>query len=172
MGSLSSLQKSEFLKLIISFFHYFWSQNWDQWHKMSRKNTHKYFFYLAPHQSNSQSSIISFGYVDFYAKIFLILYPWSWNSITGNAIMNTSNLLKKKEVYQTWWAHPSIQTTTRFFAMQCFARDDFHHDIPEIKTNLIKFISPKTTILIASANLIIFLLTKKCYNIPRWSYNM
>ena len=86
--------------------------------------------------------------------------------------MNTSNLLKKIKSYQTWWANPSIQTTTRFFAMQCFARDGFHHDIPEIKTNLIKFISPKTTILIASANLIIFLLTKKCYNIPRWSYNM
>jgi hypothetical protein len=41
-GSLSSLQKSEFLKLIISFFHYFWCQNWDQWHKMSGKNTHIY----------------------------------------------------------------------------------------------------------------------------------
>ena len=27
---LSSLQKSEFLKLIISFLHYFWCQNWDQ----------------------------------------------------------------------------------------------------------------------------------------------
>ena len=45
-GSLSSLQKSEFLKLIISFFHYFWCQNWDQWHKMSGKNTHIYFFYF------------------------------------------------------------------------------------------------------------------------------
>ena len=40
MGSLSSLQKSEFLKLIILFFHYFWCQNWDQWHKMSGKITH------------------------------------------------------------------------------------------------------------------------------------
>ena len=29
----------------------------------------------------------SFEYVDFYAKIFLILYPCSWNSITGNAII-------------------------------------------------------------------------------------
>ena len=46
MGSLSSLQKSEFVKLIISFFHYFWCQNWDQWHKMSGKNTHIYFFYF------------------------------------------------------------------------------------------------------------------------------
>ena len=45
-GSLSSLQKSEFLKLIIWFFHYFWCQNWDQWHKMSGKNTHIYFFYF------------------------------------------------------------------------------------------------------------------------------
>ena len=40
MESLSSLQKSEVLKLIISFFHYFWCQNWNQCHKMSGKNTH------------------------------------------------------------------------------------------------------------------------------------
>ena len=44
--SLSSLQKSEFLKLIISFFHYFGCQNWDQCHKMSGKNTYIYFFYF------------------------------------------------------------------------------------------------------------------------------
>ena len=43
MGSISSLGKSEFLKLISSFFHYFWCQNWDQWHKMSGKNTHIFF---------------------------------------------------------------------------------------------------------------------------------
>ena len=35
--SLSSLQKLEFLKLIISFFHYFWWQNWDQCHKWVEK---------------------------------------------------------------------------------------------------------------------------------------
>ena len=46
MGSPSGLQKSGFLKLIISFFHYFWCQNWDLWHKMRGKNTHIYFFYL------------------------------------------------------------------------------------------------------------------------------
>ena len=45
-GSLSSLQKSEFLKLIFSFFHYFWCQNQDQWHKMSGKNTHIHIFYF------------------------------------------------------------------------------------------------------------------------------
>ena len=45
-GSLSSLQKSEILKLIISLFRWFWCQNWDQWHKMSEKNTHIYFFYF------------------------------------------------------------------------------------------------------------------------------
>ena len=42
--SLSSLQKSEFLKLIISLSHYFFCQNWDQWHKMSEKNNHVYIF--------------------------------------------------------------------------------------------------------------------------------
>ena len=45
-GSLCSLKKSEFLKLIISFFHYFWCQNRDQWHKMSGKNTHIRMFYF------------------------------------------------------------------------------------------------------------------------------
>ena len=45
-GSLRSLKKSEFLKLIISFFHYFWCQNQDQWHKMSGKNTHIRIFYF------------------------------------------------------------------------------------------------------------------------------
>ena len=28
----------------------------------------------------------SFGYINFKVKIFLILYPRTWNSITGNAI--------------------------------------------------------------------------------------
>ena len=45
-GGLRSLQKSEFLKLIISFFHYFWCQNQDQCHKMSGKNTHMCIFYF------------------------------------------------------------------------------------------------------------------------------
>ena len=46
IGSHSSLHKSEIFKLIISFFHYFWCQNWDQWYKMSGKNTHIYIFYF------------------------------------------------------------------------------------------------------------------------------
>ena len=36
--------------------------------------------------SKTQNSIISFGYVDSYAKIFLILYPPLGNSTTGIAI--------------------------------------------------------------------------------------
>ena len=40
-----------------------------------------------PLNSNSQNSIISFGYVDFYAKIFLILYTRFENSTTRTAIM-------------------------------------------------------------------------------------
>ena len=43
----------------------------------------------APHLSEPQKSIISLGYVDFHTKIFLILYLWSWNSITDIAIMGT-----------------------------------------------------------------------------------
>jgi len=31
-GILSSLQKSQFLNLNISFLHYFWCQNWNQWY--------------------------------------------------------------------------------------------------------------------------------------------
>ena len=38
--------KSEFLKLIILFFPYFWQQNLNQCHKLSWKNTHIYFFYF------------------------------------------------------------------------------------------------------------------------------
>ena len=43
-----------------------------------------------PHYTNSQKSIISFGYVDFYAKIFPILYPLLENSTTRTTILNTS----------------------------------------------------------------------------------
>ena len=43
-------------------------------------------FLTARHYSNSQNSIISFGYVDFQPKTFLILYPFLENSITGIAI--------------------------------------------------------------------------------------
>ena len=45
-GGLRSLQKLEFLKLIISFLQYFCCQNWNQWHKMSGKKPHIYFFYF------------------------------------------------------------------------------------------------------------------------------
>ena len=37
---------SAVLKMIISFFHYFWCQNWDQWHEMSGKTTHIYILFL------------------------------------------------------------------------------------------------------------------------------
>ena len=38
--------KISVLKLTILFFQYFWCQNWDQWHKLSGKNTHIYFFFF------------------------------------------------------------------------------------------------------------------------------
>ena len=38
--------KSEFLELIVSFFHYFWCQNWDQWQKMSGKTPIYISFYF------------------------------------------------------------------------------------------------------------------------------
>ena len=40
---LSSLQKAEFLKLIVLFLHYFWHQIRDQWLKLSGKNTQIFF---------------------------------------------------------------------------------------------------------------------------------
>ena len=43
-------------------------------------------FLTPPHDTNSQNSIISFGYVDSYATIFLILYPLLENSTTRIAI--------------------------------------------------------------------------------------
>ena len=43
---LRSFQKSAFLKLTILIFQYFWHQNWDQWQKLSGKNTHIFFSYL------------------------------------------------------------------------------------------------------------------------------
>ena len=43
---LRSFQKSAFLKLTILFCQYFCCQNWDQWHKLSGKNTHIIFFYF------------------------------------------------------------------------------------------------------------------------------
>ena len=44
----------------------------------------------APHYSNSQNSIISSGYVNFYAKILLILYTPFENSTTRIAILNNN----------------------------------------------------------------------------------
>ena len=44
-------------------------------------------FLTARHFTNSKNSIISIGYVDFWAKIFSFLYPRTWNSITGIAII-------------------------------------------------------------------------------------
>ena len=43
-------------------------------------------FLAARLYTNSKNSIISFGYVDFKGKIFLILYLRTWNSITSIAI--------------------------------------------------------------------------------------
>ena len=62
-----------FLKLIISFFHYFWYPKLRSVAQKEWKNTHIYFFYLTT--------------VDFYAKTFPILYPCFENSTTGNAII-------------------------------------------------------------------------------------
>ena len=51
-------------------------------------------FLTAP-KLKTQNSIISFGYVDSYAKIFLILYPPLENSTTGIAIPGKISPLSK-----------------------------------------------------------------------------
>ena len=45
-------------------------------------------FLTARHQSKTQNSIISYGYVDSFAKIFLILYPLLENSTTRIATLD------------------------------------------------------------------------------------
>ena len=45
--SIPNIKKSEFLKFIISFFHYFWYQNLDQWEKNEwKKHPHLFFLLL------------------------------------------------------------------------------------------------------------------------------
>ena len=44
---------------------------------------------IARHYSYSQNLIISFGYVDFKPKTFLLLYPSLENSTAGVAILHT-----------------------------------------------------------------------------------
>ena len=58
---------------------------WDR--KLSLKVKLRHLPITAPHYTNSQNSIISFGYVDFYAKNFLILYTPFENSTNRIAIM-------------------------------------------------------------------------------------
>ena len=84
-----SMSKNPFKSFSISYVHIFC-----YWHFLIRSflifftKMMPYFGQLAINQKlKTQNSIIFFGYVDFYAKIFLILYPLSRNSITGNAIV-------------------------------------------------------------------------------------
>ena len=72
----------------------------DFWHtKLTLKV--KFWHFLTPlHYINSQNSIISFGYVDFWAKILLILYPPLENSITRITILL---MLPPKLFLINWW---------------------------------------------------------------------
>ena len=66
-----------------------------------------------PHYTNSKNSIISLGYVDSYAKIFIILYPPLENSTTRNAIGH--NLLPLFEIGITDLAHPAHLSPTSLY---------------------------------------------------------
>ena len=82
------LQKPEVVKLIISFFHYFWCQNWDQWHKMSGKNTHIYFFYfwfkkkqvwaekIGKKRKNSKNLKVAGNHPDIYFTQYFKNFRW------------------------------------------------------------------------------------------------
>ena len=87
-GSLSSLQKSEFLKLIISLFHYFWCQNWHQWHKMSGQNTHICFFYfrfknkqIGKKRKNSKNLKVAGNHLTSNSHVFFKFYTWNIKTI-------------------------------------------------------------------------------------------
>ena len=87
-GSLRSLKKSEFLKMIISFFHYFWCQNGDQWNKMSGKNTHIRMFYfwfnnkrvwaekIGKKQKNSKNLKVAGNYPISNSHLFFKFFTW------------------------------------------------------------------------------------------------
>ena len=83
----------------------------------------------APHWSNSQNSIISFGYVDFYAEVFLILYTPFENSTTRIAIMCTmtadasisliffNKLLYKILHASSWCSHTHLHQHNFFISL-------------------------------------------------------
>ena len=87
---LRSFQKSAFLKLTILFCQYFWCQIWDQWHKLSGKNTHIFFFYfffknkrvwaekIRKKQKNSKNLKVAGNYPSIqFTKFFQIFHPES-----------------------------------------------------------------------------------------------
>ena len=94
MGSLSyCLQKSNFLKLIISCFHYFRSQNWYQWIWVKKINFYFFYFWfknkrrnpwhggvdivekMGKKRKNSKNLKIADNYPNI-AFIFSIIFPW------------------------------------------------------------------------------------------------
>ena len=56
-------------------------------------------------RSNSQSSIFPLGMLIFLIqKILLILYPWSWNSINGNAtLMLYDTMPSVVKLFKPWY---------------------------------------------------------------------
>ena len=88
--------------------------------------------------TNSQNSIISFGYVYFNAKIFLIFYPWSWNSITGNAIVIIY-------ISYTYLKYAFFFVNMNFrWKIQCmFKKRQFSEDPLSICTRFLQFYSLK-----------------------------
>ena len=83
-------------------------KDWDDFRNKKLTLKVKFWHFLTPpHYTNSQNSRISFGYVDFQAKIFLILYPPFENSTTRIAILHILDRVGSKNF--TWNTY-TIQT--------------------------------------------------------------
>ena len=77
----------------------------DFWHRKLTLKVKFWHFSTPLHYTNSQNSIISFGYVYFYAKIFKTLYPPLTNlttCITTTPVWQTFDILNFFQPVITW----------------------------------------------------------------------
>ena len=82
-------------------------------------------FLTPPHQTNTQNSIISFGYVDFQAQIFPILYPPFENLTTRITIIY---IHKCKFLMQNLQAYNNLNEISFRFWLHFALSPIIHHD--------------------------------------------
>ena len=101
---LSSLQKSEILELTISFFHYFWCQNWDHWHKMSGKTIHIYFFYFW--FKNKWVWVEKITKFELSGQFCFFRHPWgSWGRQSSGLKQEIANSVTVGQKYKNIFVH-------------------------------------------------------------------